>query len=46
MNGMHFTNFPGFPLFPWSAFLFAGAIFGYFYLQAKEMGLNRDHRAI
>lgn len=38
MNGMHFTNFPGFPIFPWSAFLFAGAIFGYFYLQAKEIG--------
>jgi uncharacterized membrane protein len=37
VNGMHFTNFPGFPIFPWSAFLFAGAIFGFIYLKAKEM---------
>jgi peptidoglycan/LPS O-acetylase OafA/YrhL len=36
MNGTHFQNFPGFPFFPWSAFLFAGAIVGYFYLQAKD----------
>ncbi len=35
-NGTHFQNFPGFPLFPWSAFLFAGAIFGYAYLRAKD----------
>lgn len=38
MNGIHFPKFPGFPLFPWSAFLFAGAVFGYFYLDAKEKG--------
>lgn len=30
-NGLHFS---GFPLFPWSAFLFAGALMGYYYLQA------------
>jgi uncharacterized membrane protein len=30
-NGRHFS---GFPLFPWSAFLFAGALIGYYYLQA------------
>lgn len=30
-NGRHFS---GFPLFPWSAFLFAGALAGYYYLQA------------
>ena len=30
-NGRHFS---GFPLFPWSAFLFAGALMGYLYLQA------------
>lgn len=36
MNGIHFPDFPGFPLFPWAAFLFAGAIFGHFYLKAKE----------
>ncbi|RPH37751.1 DUF1624 domain-containing protein [bacterium] len=30
-NGRHFS---GFPLFPWSAFLFAGALMGYSYLQA------------
>jgi uncharacterized membrane protein len=33
MNGMHDSIFP---LFPWSAFLFAGAITGWFYLRAKE----------
>jgi uncharacterized membrane protein len=38
MNGMHFKNFPGFPLFPWAAFLFGGAVFGYAYLEAKETG--------
>jgi uncharacterized membrane protein len=38
MNGIHFKNFPGFPLFPWSAFLFGGAVFGYRYLEAKEAG--------
>ena len=31
VNGRHFS---GFPLFPWSAFLFAGALMGYLYLQA------------
>ena len=30
-NGRHFS---GFPLFPWSAFLFAGALMGYSYLEA------------
>jgi uncharacterized membrane protein len=34
MNGQHFSLFP---LFPWSAFLFAGAITGYFYLRAKDV---------
>lgn len=38
MNGMHFNSFPGFPLFPWAAFLFGGAVFGYAYLEAKEAG--------
>ena len=33
LNGLHFSLFP---LFPWSAFLFAGAITGYYYLNAKE----------
>lgn len=33
INGLHFSLFP---LFPWSAFLFAGAITGYFYQNAKE----------
>jgi uncharacterized membrane protein len=32
-NGRHFS---GFPLFPWSAFLFAGAFMGYRYLRAGE----------
>lgn len=32
-NGLHSSLFP---LFPWSAFLFAGAITGYIYLRAKE----------
>lgn len=35
-NGIHFQNFPGFPLFPWSAFVFAGAIFGNYYLRARD----------
>ena len=35
-NGIHFQNFPGFPIFPWSAFLFAGAIFGHYYLRARD----------
>lgn len=33
LNG---RNYSLFPLFPWSAFLFAGAIAGYFYLRAKD----------
>ena len=33
-NGLHFSLFP---LFPWSAFLFAGAVTGYFYLRAKDL---------
>ena len=37
MNGLHFSLFP---LFPWSAFLFAGAITGYFYQNAKEEKLE------
>ncbi|MFN0156769.1 MAG: heparan-alpha-glucosaminide N-acetyltransferase domain-containing protein [Bacteroidota bacterium] len=35
MNGNHFSGFPGFPIFPWSAFLFAGAIAGYYYLESR-----------
>ncbi len=38
MNGMHFPKFPGFPLFPWAAFIFGGAAIGYFYLEAKKKG--------
>lgn len=33
MNGLHESLFP---LFPWSAFLFAGAIAGYAYCRAKD----------
>jgi uncharacterized membrane protein len=36
MNGMHFPTFPGFPLFPWSAFIFAGAVVGYHFIEAKQ----------
>lgn len=36
MNGAHFQNFPGFPLFPWAGFVFAGAAFGYWYLRSKD----------
>lgn len=36
-NGLHFSLFP---LFPWSAFLFAGSIMGYVYLQAKGGGMR------
>jgi hypothetical protein len=35
LNGLHYSLFP---LFPWSAFLFAGALCGYFYLRAKDAG--------
>ena len=41
-NGFHFQNFPGFPLFPWCAFIFAGAVAGYFYLLAKDAGINPE----
>ncbi|MBI4535658.1 MAG: DUF1624 domain-containing protein [Ignavibacteriae bacterium] len=33
VNGLDHSLFP---IFPWSAFLFAGAIVGYYYLHAKE----------
>lgn len=33
LNGLHHSLFP---LFPWSAFLFAGALTGYLYLKAKD----------
>ncbi len=32
-NGLHYSLFP---LFPWSAFLFAGAITGYWYAEARQ----------
>ena len=35
LNGLHYSLFP---VFPWSAFLFAGALCGYFYLKAKDAG--------
>jgi uncharacterized membrane protein len=35
LNGLHYSLFP---LFPWSAFLFAGALCGYYYLRAKDAG--------
>jgi uncharacterized membrane protein len=34
MNGLHQSNFP---LFPWAAFLFAGAITGYLFSSGKAM---------
>jgi uncharacterized membrane protein len=40
LNGLHFSLFP---LFPWSAFLFAGGITGFFYVQAKEKGSTGVH---
>jgi uncharacterized membrane protein len=36
MNGMHFQDFPGFPVFPWSSFLFAGALAGHYYEGARS----------
>lgn len=33
LNGVHYSLFP---LFPWSVFLFAGALFGYAYLRARD----------
>jgi len=44
-NGIHFQNFPGFPLFPWSAFLFAGALFGYVSLRAGDAAGQTDPRS-
>ena len=41
MNGIHFPTFPGFPLFPWAGFIFAGAVCGYFYLEAKQNRVKR-----
>ncbi len=42
MNGLHFSNFP---LFPWAAFLFAGAVAGYLFSSGKaaagEAGADR-----
>ncbi|HTY58207.1 MAG TPA: heparan-alpha-glucosaminide N-acetyltransferase domain-containing protein [Bacteroidota bacterium] len=35
LNGLHYSLFP---VFPWSAFLFAGALCGYYYLKAKDAG--------
>jgi uncharacterized membrane protein len=37
MNGLHFSLFP---LFPWSVFLFAGAIAGYLFSEAREGPLS------
>ena len=34
-NGLYYSLFP---LFPWSAFLFAGALTGYYYIEAREKG--------
>lgn len=34
-NGLYYSLFP---LFPWSAFLFAGALAGYYYIEAREKG--------
>jgi uncharacterized membrane protein len=33
LNGMYYSLFP---LFPWSAFLFAGALTGYYYIEARS----------
>jgi uncharacterized membrane protein len=38
-NGQHRALFP---LFPWSAFLFAGAISGYLYVQARDADPDRS----
>jgi uncharacterized membrane protein len=35
LNGLYYSLFP---LFPWSAFLFAGALTGYYYTEAREKG--------
>lgn len=33
LNGLHYSLFP---LFPWSAFLFAGSLTGYWYVEARQ----------
>lgn len=38
MNGTYAANYSGFPLFPWSAFIFAGAVVGYHYVEARQRG--------
>jgi uncharacterized membrane protein len=35
LNGLYYSLFP---LFPWSAFLFAGTLAGYYYNEARERG--------
>jgi uncharacterized membrane protein len=35
LNGLHYSLFP---VFPWSGFLFAGALCGYYYLKARDAG--------
>ncbi len=37
---MNAKRFPGFPLFPWAAFLLSGAVFGHFYLRAKDAAVT------
>jgi uncharacterized membrane protein len=37
MNGIHFQFFPGFPVFPWTAFVFAGAVTGYLFLESRSV---------
>jgi uncharacterized membrane protein len=40
VNAKHFS---GFPLFPWAAFLFGGAVFGRLYMRAKDAGKISGH---
>ena len=39
LNGLHYSLFP---LFPWSAFLFAGAVAGYYYVEAREVDRREE----
>ncbi|HXG00691.1 MAG TPA: OpgC domain-containing protein, partial [Bacteroidota bacterium] len=38
MNGTYAATYSGFPLFPWSAFIFGGAVVGYHYVEARQRG--------
>ncbi len=43
LNGMYYSLFP---LFPWSAFLFAGALTGHYYIEARSGSVPGKEKAV